>query len=303
MPRYQFRLLNVFAESTFGGNPLCVFEDGSGLSDTQMLMLARQFNLSETAFLLPSGQADAALRIFTPTGELPFAGHPTLGAADVARKMGAASRPLQLDLRAGTVSVTQQDDRWTLTAARCVDDAGVRFCETGPAELCRMLGIGIDDIAADPCWIDTGSEQLLIALTSNEAVRRAKPGSEFSAHWPANARGRRNVLMWAFGQHQHQQANPSRHGLRQAVAARYFFAGTQGVVEDPGTGSAAANLGAWLAMHRHAPPLAIDISQGDAIDRPCRLSLDVTLDGRIMVGGRVIEIGNGGIELQPDDRD
>jgi len=301
MPRYQFRLLNVFAESTFGGNPLCVFEDGSGLSDTQMLMLARQFNLSETAFLLPSAQADAALRIFTPTGELPFAGHPTLGAADVARKMGAAGKLLRLDLRAGTVSVTQQDDRWTLTAARSVADAGVRFCETGPAELSRMLGIGIEDMAADPCWIDTGSEQLLIALTSTDAVHKVKPGSEFSAHWPANARGRRNVLVWAF--EQHQQATPSPCGLRQAVAARYFFAGTQGVVEDPGTGSATANLGAWLAKHRHALPLAIDVSQGDAIDRPCRLSLDVAIDGRIMVGGRVIEIGNGCIELQPDLRD
>ena len=300
MPRYQFRLLNVFAESTFGGNPLCVFEDASGLSDTQMLMLARQFNLSETAFLLPSGQADAALRIFTPTGELPFAGHPTLGAAAVARKMGATGSPLRLDLRAGTVSVTQQDDRWTLTTARSVADAGLRFCDTGPAELCRMLGIGIEDMAADPRWIDTGSEQLLIALTSTEAIRRVKPGTEFAARWPANARGRRNVLVWAFDQH--QPATPSQHGLRQAIAARYFFAGTQGVAEDPGTGSAAANLGAWLAMHRHALPLAIDISQGDAIDRPCRLSLDVTIDGRIMVGGRVIEIGSGGIEM-PHDHD
>lgn len=296
MSRYQFRLLNVFAESIFGGNPLCVFEDGSGLTEKQMLMLARQFNLSETAFLLPSEHADATLRIFTPTVELPFAGHPTLGAACVARKMGAASNPLRLELHAGTVSVTQRDDHWTLTAATDVAGAGSRPCEVDTAELCRLLGIAVDDVATMPRWIDTGSEQLLVALKSTDAVRRARPDSEFAAGWPSNRRGRRNVLVWAF----EQLAAAPRQELRQAIMARYFFAGAQGVVEDPGTGSASANLGAWLALQQHALPLAIDVSQGDAIDRPCRLSLDVTINGEILVGGRVIEIGQGSIALPPD---
>ena len=296
MSRYQFRLLNVFAESTFGGNPLCVFEDGSGLSETQMLLLARQFNLSETVFLFPSPHADAALRIFTPTVELPFAGHPTLGAASVARKMGAASSPLQLQLHAGTISVAQRDDHWTLTAATDVAGAGSRPCEVDTVELCRMLGITVEDVAAVPGWVDTGSEQLLIALKSTDAVRRVKPVSEFATAWPANGRGRRNVLVWAFD----QPGAPPQQGLRQSITARYFFAGTQGVIEDPGTGSASANLGAWLAMQQHALPLAFDVSQGDAIDRPCRLTLDVTINGEILVGGRVIEIGRGCIELLPD---
>ena len=86
--RLKYRLLNVFGHDgdPFSGNPLCVFEDGSGLSDEQMLGLARQFNLAETTFLVPpDGGADAGVRIFTTSFEMPFAGHPTLGTAHVAR--------------------------------------------------------------------------------------------------------------------------------------------------------------------------------------------------------------------------
>src|SRR3546814_5089723 len=82
MHTYAFRLLNVFAQTTFGGNPLCVFEDARGLDDQAMLDLARQFNLSETTFILPSAQADARVRIFTPGYEMRFAGHPTLGRSE-----------------------------------------------------------------------------------------------------------------------------------------------------------------------------------------------------------------------------
>ncbi len=87
MPHIQYQILNVFAETPFGGNPLAVIEDGSGLSDTEMQLIARQFNLSETTFLLPSSNATARIRIFTPTYEMPFAGHPTLGSAHVVRQL------------------------------------------------------------------------------------------------------------------------------------------------------------------------------------------------------------------------
>src|SRR5689334_14302275 len=89
--RLRYRLLNVFARAgdPFSGNPLCVFEDGSALSEEQMLGLARQFNLSETTFLVPPADgADAGVRIFTTAYEMPFAGHPTLGTAHVARALG-----------------------------------------------------------------------------------------------------------------------------------------------------------------------------------------------------------------------
>ena len=85
MTDYAFRIVNVFAESPLAGNPLAVFEDARGLSDDTMQALALQFNLSETTFVLPSDVATRRVRIFTPTFEMPFAGHPTLGTAHVVR--------------------------------------------------------------------------------------------------------------------------------------------------------------------------------------------------------------------------
>ena len=98
MTQYYYRLVNVFAESTFGGNPLCVFEDARGLSSDTMQALALQFNLSETTFILPSSTATARVRIFTPTFEMVFAGHPTLGSAHVVRELcSAGPKDLRLD--------------------------------------------------------------------------------------------------------------------------------------------------------------------------------------------------------------
>ena len=87
MPAHAFRILNVFAETTLGGNPLAVFEDARDIDDATMQALALQFNLSETTFVLPSARATARVRIFTPTFEMPFAGHPTLGTAHVVRAL------------------------------------------------------------------------------------------------------------------------------------------------------------------------------------------------------------------------
>ena len=88
MAELRFRIVNVFARGgAFTGNPLCVFENGEGLDEASMQALARQFNLSETTFILPSAVASARVRIFTPAYEMPFAGHPTLGTAHVVRAL------------------------------------------------------------------------------------------------------------------------------------------------------------------------------------------------------------------------
>src|SRR5882672_6851934 len=103
MPTYSYRLLNVFAidGDKFSGNPLCVFEDARGLADTTLQALALQFNLSETTFILPSDTATVRVRIFTPTFEMPFAGHPTLGTAQVVREIKGAGNTLSLEMQAG----------------------------------------------------------------------------------------------------------------------------------------------------------------------------------------------------------
>src|SRR5437879_3216442 len=116
MPDFAFRIVNVFAESPLAGNPLCVFEDGRGLDDATLQALALQFNLSETTFVLPSDDATARVRIFTPTFEMPFAGHPTLGTAHVVRALTGAGDALSLQMRAGIIPVTAAGDVWTLQA-------------------------------------------------------------------------------------------------------------------------------------------------------------------------------------------
>src|SRR5512139_2516420 len=101
MQTLKFRLVNVFAESPLGGNPLCVFEDGSGLDTATMQALALQFNLSETTFLLPPDDPKAIrrVRIFTPMFEMPFAGHPTLGTAHVVRALCGGGDRLGLQMQ------------------------------------------------------------------------------------------------------------------------------------------------------------------------------------------------------------
>ncbi len=288
MPQYSYRLLNVFADSAFSGNPLCVFEDGSGLDDETMLNLARQFNLSETVFLFPtSDPADAVLRIFTPTGELPFAGHPSIGAAHVLQQR-LTRNTLTLKTKAGIVPLALDAALWTLTAPREAADALVRPCTMSVAELCGMLNLDTQDAAADPLWIDTGSEQLLLPLNSIEAVQRARPDAGFAQRWPANGLGRKNVFLFALSKPDHGS---------DSVRARYFFKSASGVGEDPGTGSACINLGAWLYMHVMPIARQVDIIQGVEIGRPCRIRLDVSAQGKISIGGRVIELGGGQINL------
>jgi len=173
MAAHAYRLVNVFTRGgdPLSGNPLCVFEDGAGLDERAMQALARQFNLSETTFILPSSRASAHVRIFTPSYEMPFAGHPTLGTAHVCRALGLGSNALTLEMRAGIVPVSAAGYRWTLqaTVRRSREVAETREV------LAAMLGVEPTDIAERPLWVSTGREQLIIPLTSTDAVMRARP--------------------------------------------------------------------------------------------------------------------------------
>jgi len=285
---YAYQLLNVFAESTFGGNPLCVFEDARGLDDATMLALALQFNLSETTFILPSTVADARVRIFTTGYEMPFAGHPTLGTAQVVRALLGKGDALTLEFKAGVVPVRAQGDVWTFTAP-CPGGPKTAPSPLSRAEVAALLALDESDLAGDPIWVDTGADQFLIPLVSPEAVRRAQPDSAQLQRWPVSSLGRKTAYVFAFDATQPGQ-----------VLARYFFTKQGGgVAEDPGTGSACANLGGWLSATGHALPAHFAIDQGAAVDRPSRLYLDVAADGAIQVGGRVIEIGRGTVTIDP----
>jgi len=277
---YAFRIVNVFTidGDRFSGNPLCVFEDARGLSDAQMQTIARQMNLSETTFILPSKRAAALVRIFTPAYEMPFAGHPTLGTAHVVREVAHAGDRLTLEMKAGIIPVEAKGDVWTLEA----NAPKHRAPEASKAALATMLGLETDAIAGTPLWVDTGSEQLVIPLASFDAVRRAAPGADALAKHASSGNRSMAYVFAREGDH---------------VLCRFFFRKHTSVVEDPGTGSACANLGGWLLVTGATLPQKLDVDQGEAVGRPCRLGLEVTADRRIRVSGRVIEIARGELSI------
>ncbi|MBL9013097.1 MAG: PhzF family phenazine biosynthesis protein [Myxococcales bacterium] len=279
---HAFRIVNVFTVDgdRFSGNPLCVFEDARGLSDAQMQALARQFNLSETTFVLPPTRegADHHVRIFTPGFEMPFAGHPTLGTASV---VAAGRSRVVLEMKAGLVPVTTDGTTWTLKTARAPE---VKTVAASRAELCAMLGLPDGSVSDEPLWVNTGSEQLVIPLASKDLVRAAAPSYELLAkHGTSPTREEAMAYVWAKGDPEHDPEH----------VVRFFFTLNGGVVEDPATGSACANLGGWHLATRQPLPVAITLSQGEAVQRPSRLGLRVDADGGVFVTGGVIELGRG----------
>jgi PhzF family phenazine biosynthesis protein len=286
----KYRLLNVFAieGDPFSGNPLCVFEDGRGLATATMQALARQFNLSETTFILPAANADARVRIFTPEYEMPFAGHPTLGTAAVVHSLGPGTRrgaaSVVLEMQAGLIPVSLQGELWTLRA----NAPATRENSRDLAELASALGLQAGDIIHQPqgqrpLWVNTGVEQLLVPLASADAVRRVQPHAEHLKLF-VSSMGKRQCLAFA----------PT--GANELLA-RFFFENGAVVLEDPATGSACANLGGWYLNTGVRGPRIIVVAQGEQLSRPSRLQLELDGEGQIYVAGRVVELGAGSIKL------
>ena len=280
MAAYAYRLVNVFTQgrTVLSGNPLCVFERAQTLDATRMQALALQFNLSETVFILPSERANARVRIFTPGYEMPFAGHPTLGAAHVCRALGLGGDRLTLEMPAGIIPVRATGERWTLQARA----SKWREVQEPRFTLAAMLGLDKEDIAERPLWVDAGMEQLVIPLVAEAAVRRIRVRADLLAQM-MSAEGKSMAYVFA----------PTASGL----LARFFFPLGSAALEDPATGSATANLGGWcLAMGRPLP-CEFEIAQGEYTGRPSSLRLRVDAQQQIYVSGEVIELGRGAVNL------
>ena len=277
----RFRILNVFTAdgARFPAIPYACSKTAVSSMPPVMQTLARQINLSESTFILPSKRAAALVRIFTPAYEMPFAGHPTLGTAHVCRALGLGGNQLGLEMRAGIIPVTSNGDHWTLRAA----PATSRLVDVHPPEIARLLGLEPADIGFQPLWVKAGREQLIIPLTSEAAVRRARPVAG-NVREAAQRRWRRAGLRVRIDgrQEDHQpvllsgrrrHSRGSGHRLRLRQSRRWF-----------------------IAMGRR-PPLNFEISQGEFIGRPSLLQLEVNTDNEVFVGGEVIEIGSGILNL------
>lgn len=298
MRSFRYRLVNVFVESdaaTFGGNPLCVFENAHGMSDSEMQALAAQFNLSETTFILPpvSGSgADPEVRIFTPRYELPFAGHPTVGTSFVIASMReAAGQPcdrLRLKMKAGDIDVVREQGVWTLTANPHHSRPTGASVET----LAQATGLSVEDLAGEARFVSTGTEQLVIPVRSVAALGRAQPSADgLQTHFPNDA-GRYMAYLVA------RVANDgATRGAADSFQVRFFFPTASGLSEDPGTGSACANLGGYLLDAGEPVPSQFTVTQGEFINRLNVLQLSLTAERRVRVGGRVLALGAGEIHL------
>ncbi|MDN0084602.1 PhzF family phenazine biosynthesis protein [Crenobacter sp. SG2305] len=183
-----------------------------------------------------------------------------------------------MEIRAGVIPVTQADGVYTLSA----NPPKRRAADLSRADADAMLGLAETDIADGPAWIDTGSEQLLIRLASRTAVLAALPEPMRFKRDALLRPGRSVAYIW--------------YVENDVATVRMFTERHGAVIEDPGTGSACANLGGWCVLAGLAP-LTWRIEQGEAIDRPNVLYLTVDEDGRIGVGGRAINIADGQFHL------
>ncbi|MDQ1537966.1 MAG: hypothetical protein QOE58_2359 [Actinomycetota bacterium] len=278
MEPLKYRILNVFTDgdNPFSGNPLCVFENATGLSDNDMQALARQLNLSETTFLTRGGdRVTANVRIFTPNYELPFAGHPTLGTAYVVRELLGGAGTVILRMPAGDIPVEAAGSVWTLKANPPTSSP----VEVSRADLARMIGLTASCVAAEPLWVDTGTPQLILPLRTTQDVRAARTDSQLLTELVPRADGESMVYVWA----------PTG---TDTIESRFFFTQGSSSIEDPATGSACANLGGWFVANGHRG-IRRRIRQGSAIQRPSVLDLTVDEQDGVFVSGAVREVGRG----------
>jgi PhzF family phenazine biosynthesis protein len=295
----RFRLLNVFAieGDPFSGNPLCVFEDvfenafedAHGPTDAQMQAWARQFNLSESSFVtaVRPERDEADVRIFTASYEMPFAGHPTLGTAQVvADRLSAAGESVDamtLHLPAGPIPVTRTADGWQLRA----NHPRHRDVAVAPGDLAATLGLEPDVLVAGAAqWVDVGVEQLIVQLRDAEAVRACTPVVSLMHEHLSSPDRPPHVYVWAWTG-------------EDTAEARLFATNGSALDEDPATGSACSNLGGWLVV-RGRRGLTVTVSQGVAVSRPSRLVLTIDEHGGILLAGRVTEVGAGVVRMGRD---
>jgi PhzF family phenazine biosynthesis protein len=274
----RFDQLDVFAAEALRGNPLAVVHDAQGLDDTRMAAFARWTHLSETSFLLPptDAAADYRVRIFTPGGELPFAGHPTLGSCHA--WLAAGGRPRQAgrvvqQCGVGLVTVRQEGARLAFQAPTLR-----RAAVPAPllASVCEALGLDPTQLrgSAD---LDNGPRWLSLLLDSADTVLGLQPDH-------ARLKGLAKVGVIA----------PQRRGADSDFEVR-AFAAQVGVDEDPVTGSLNASLAQWLIGDGLAPPDYV-AAQGTALGRAGRVFVQ-SQDGQVWVGGQVTSCIEGQVNL------
>ena len=302
MAAYEFVTVDVFTDRRFGGNPLAVFPDAEGLNEAAMQALANEFNLSETAFVLPpeDPQHHARVRIFTPRAELPFAGHPNVGTAFVLA--GRWENPVEhftFEEGAGLVRVhILRDDKGAPTGARLSAPHSLALGLGLPTEVvAECAGLAPADIATglhEPLEASVGLPFFIAEVTDEATLTRANPdiaAFRAAAKRFSDAPAQFPLLLYA-----------RRNGDALRLRSR-MFAPLAGVLEDPATGSANAALAALLTSLAPGDDLHLEfeIEQGIELGRPSRLfaSARKTADGPVTatIGGGCVPVMRGVADL------
>lgn len=264
----DFAQVDVFSAQPYRGNPLAVILDAEGLSDGQMRQMAKWTNLSETTFIFPptSENADYHVRIMTPSGELPFAGHPTLGSAHAWLENGGTPRRAGMivqECAAGLVEIRQEQDKLFFKAPPTVKDGPLSSPEL--AQLGTALGVETEQIIGHQ-WVDNGPEWCVVQLGSAQEVLEVEPDYHKAGDLKFGVIG----------------AYPE--GSEFAFEIRAFVPADGG--EDPVTGSLNASVAQW--MHRTGQVSgSYKVSQGSRRGRAGSVSIECTENGEIWVGGDV----------------
>jgi trans-2,3-dihydro-3-hydroxyanthranilate isomerase len=277
----EFLIADVFTGTPLEGSPLGIFPDGRGLSDELMLKAAREMGNSETAFLFPpeAPGADARVRIFTPGGELPFAGHSPLGSGCVLAAM-LGKQAVTLQLGAGLVAVALEREEEAVTFG-WVSQPVPAWGEQERSAVFLALGTTGKPGGLPVEWYRNGPLTVYVEMATEEALSALEPDMQKLARIPVNAS--------CFTQ------TPNGYTTR-------MFAPALNVPEDPATGSAAGPLAVHLARHgRITFGSEIEIRQGAAIHRPSVLyaraeGKENTVE-RVLVGGRAVVVARGEYRL------
>lgn len=282
--RLELRWVDAFTTTPLEGNACAVVLDARGLDDATMLAIAKETNLSETSFVFPGdADADFVVRYWTPGGEIPLAGHPTIATTHALRESGILAPDVMtvtLKMPAGVIPVTIRTGAPTTYA---MSQPAPSFLATAPrAEIAAALGLHEDDLleGTTPQTVSTGTPQLMIALASRDALDRAQP--ERRALFGRDGRDWFSVHVFA-------------RGAGDVALVARNFADFGDVFEDPFTGSATGGMAGYCARYGIVTERSYSVAQGMHVDRPGRAQVEVSGEppdaiGRITVAGPAVTV-------------
>jgi trans-2,3-dihydro-3-hydroxyanthranilate isomerase len=290
VPTLPYHVVDVFTDRPFAGNPLAVVLDADDLPTPVLQDIAREFHLSETVFPLPSTDADYLLRIFTPAQELPFAGHPSIGAAWLLAQQGRLPfGQVWQECGVGVLPIEVTPAGATLTGGPPSSGEPV-----DPGPLLPLLGLAAPDAAGPPPRVASAGLPFLYLAVTPDAVGRLRQPEEAALERAVTGAGAAGLVVFAWAADQRRSH------------ARVFV---PGIGEDPAAGSAAVGFGAYLAASGlidpdGTTPYAVD--QGAEIHRPSLLTCTVTCAGgaatRATVSGAVVQVATGELVRPPAPR-